>query len=247
MITDKYQLLDDWLKEIKILEYRIKNEKKQNKRILYQKRLHLILLNIRKFIPIIIGVSLSMTISEILFSIGIESEKKFLYTKKEINDLGQIAIVSNYQKTNQKTNYIEEYGKWILLPNHQYQRTIKIYHLNMRNYTNEQILNIITKESNILDNLNKDNVYTRTETSSFLSESEINASPKITAYLYQKNTDNFITYQITNKDIRNKIILSSFLSAMITITATVIRNTTTNFDYLKEKDNYNFIKGDNNE
>lgn len=270
MKLEKEALLNHWLKEIKTLEYQINHENEVNKQLKLKKALHLTLLNIKKIIPIIISITISTTTSSILFNSLIEEQKKYLHTTKIINNLGYINVEKNYQTITNKSDYIEEYGKWILLPNQEYQRIIKTYYLNMNNFTNEQILKIIRKESNILEKLINQNTRTRIETSKSLSQEQINEPPRITAHIYQKDLDNFIAYQVTDKDIQNYVTLIAIFTLILVTFLLSFRDSCTNFDYIKEKneinrkyskldinkikekikikkDNYNYIRGNNNE
>ena len=228
----KKKLLLEMKKEVEDLERQIKYTKLVN---LKNALIRETLINGRRLqwlAPFILTACITAGGAKLIgagFPFYMDDIEKFLYTKKEFDNTGNIRYEEQYGEFNSLTHQINHYTKWEDAGNGFYTRRVESYKLS--DITDEKVLSLFEKDNLTISDIFGNKVSSVKETKNNLTEEELMQEEYLEATIYKKDEDDYI---IVKESIDDNIGYTA-IYVLVTILAEIIplfyRLESSKFDY----------------
>ena len=180
------------------MERDIKNSRLINLRIEAIKNLKISLRFIQRIAPYIITASLTAGGFKLLGA-GLpfyrDNFRNYLRTKTEVDNLGNIRYEQQYNDFENDDNTLYYCSKWHDNEDGFYSRNIEMY--KIKELTEEDLINILTKENLELSDILGEPISKKIETKNNILEEELEEKDYLQAVIYSKSDNDYILYKET--------------------------------------------------
>jgi hypothetical protein len=189
----KIEFIENLKNEINQIQNDIEHIDEKNRKIKLLRNLKYSLTFGRLLVPYVAAVGVTFGIFSYCgrTPFFVDDCKKNLEIKKTLDSLGNIQTEEQYQKYEEKIEYLTYYGKWEINNDGIYEREIRIY--NIKNINEDLIYEVFNNINNLnLDDLFGGNFFYKIEKRNRLSEDELEQKPFLEATIYDKNENEYI-------------------------------------------------------
>lgn len=198
---ENQKLLHELKKEIEKLEKDIKNIRLINLKIEAIKNLKITLRFIQRIAPYIITASLTAGGFKLLGA-GLpfyrDNFRNYLRTMTEVDNLGNVRYEQQYNDFETADNTLYYCSKWHDNEDGFYSRNIEMY--KIKELTEEDLINILTKENLELSDILGEPISKKIETKNNILEEELEEKDYLQAVIYSKSDNDYIVCKETIKD-----------------------------------------------
>lgn len=198
---ENQKLLHELKKEIEKLEKDIKNIRLINLKIEAIKNLKITLRFIQRIAPYIITASLTAGGFKLLGG-GLpfyrDNFRNYLRTMTEVDNLGNVRYEQQYNDFETADNTLYYCSKWHDNEDGFYSRNIEMY--KIKELTEEDLINILTKENLELSDILGEPISKKIETKNNILEEELEEKDYLQAVIYSKSDNDYIVCKETIKD-----------------------------------------------
>lgn len=198
---ENQKLLHELKKEIEKLEKDIKNIRLINLKIEVIKNLKITLRFIQRIAPYIITASLTAGGFKLLGG-GLpfyrDNFRNYLRTMTEVDNLGNVRYEQQYNDFETADNTLYYCSKWHDNEDGFYSRNIEMY--KIKELTEEDLINILTKENLDLSDILGEPISKKIETKNNILEEELEEKDYLQAVIYSKSDNDYIVCKETIKD-----------------------------------------------
>lgn len=198
---ENQKLLHELKKEIEKLEKDIKNIRLINLKIEAIKNLKITLRFIQRIAPYIITASLTAGGFKLLGG-GLpfyrDNFRNYLRTMNEFDNLGNVRYEQQYNDFENDDNTLYYCSKWQDNEDGFYSRNIEMY--KIKELTEEDLINILTKENLELSDILGEPISKKIETKNNILEEELEEKDYLQAVIYSINDNDYIVYKETIVD-----------------------------------------------
>lgn len=243
---ENQKLLHQMKKEIESLEKDIKNIRLINLKIEAIKNLKISLRFIQRIAPYIITASITLGGFK-LSGAGLpfirDNYKEYLQTKTEVDSLGNVRYEQQYADFKNSDNALYYYSKWHKNEDVFYSRIIEMY--KIKELTEEDIIDILTKENLELRDILGEPISKKIETKNNILEEELEEKDYLQAVIYSKSDNDYI---VCKETVGDNVLVTFFyllLTGLLECFPAIIRNDFSKFNYKRcveeIKDNYQSV------
>ena len=155
--------------------------------------------------------------------------QKNSHKMKEIDNLGNIRTEQQYDAFENSGNTLYYYSPWQLENDNLYKRNIEIYEL--KDITEEDILNILQKEELKLSDIFGDPISKKKETKNKISDEELAKNAYFQAVIYSEDENDYIICQETAEENIGTTILYIFMTFFLELIPLFIRSDISKFNF----------------
>ena len=228
----KEKIINELKEEINQIKDDIQNETSKNSKISLLRNTKIGLCFLRLITPYV-GSALILFYASSLANLTPfkrDMKKEYLNTMKEIDGLGNVKIVEQYNSFKNSSSSFSYFGRWEKQPDGFYTREVKEYSITKIN--EETLLSIIEgNKISSLDELLGEPIAEKIEKQNNLSETEINKPAHVLAITYTKDKTNPIVVTESVEDNVGTTLLWFFILILIELMPLFYRCEISSFDY----------------